>query len=131
MGSKIDRMPSSAHILVVNDDTVVTMVTERILVNHGYRVSTAKDGQAALDSLRAETPDLMLLDIQLPDMVGLQVIATMRELVPFLIKSSLPDDDPRVVRLMELGARGRVSTKTLLTDVARALESDAAPSREK
>ncbi len=121
MGSKIDRMPSSAHILVVNDDTVVTMVTERILVNHGYRVTTAKDGQAALDFLKSETPDLMLLDIQLPDMDGIQVIATMRELVPFLIQCSLPDDDPRVVRLMELGDCGCVSTKTLLVDVEQAL----------
>ena len=73
----------------------------------------------------------MLLDIQMPDMEGVEVVAAMKERVPFLIQSSLPDDDPRVVRLMELGARGRVSTKTLLTDVARALESDAAPSREK
>ena len=45
----------------------------------------------------------------------------MRELVPFLIQSSLPDDDYRVVTLTECGALGRVSTKTLLTDVQRVL----------
>ena len=114
---------SSPHILIINYDALVTMVTERTLVNHGYRVTTAKDGQAALDFLKSETPDLMLLDIQLPDMDGIQVIATMRELVPFLIQSSLPDDDERVVTLMECGALGRVSTKTLLEDVGRAFES--------
>ncbi len=119
--SKIDRMPSPAHILIVNDDTVVTMVTERILVNHGYRVTKAKDGNTALDSLRRETPDLMLLDIQMPDMDGVEVVAAMKERVPFLIQSSLPDDDPRVVTLMECGALGRVSTKSLLQDGEAAL----------
>ena len=76
-----------AHILVVNDDISVSMITEVILVNHGYRVTKVKDGRAALGSLRSETPDLMLLDIQLPDMDGIQVIATMRELVPFLSRA--------------------------------------------
>ena len=111
-----------AHILVVNDDSAVSMITEGILVNHGYRVTKVKDGRAALDFLKSVTPDLMLLDIQLPDMDGIQVIATMRELVPFLIQSSLPDDDHLVVTLTECGALGRVSTKTLLGDVERVLE---------
>lgn len=100
---------SLPHVLIVNDDPVITMVTARILGNHGYRVSTAKDGQSALTSLKSETPDLMLLDIQMPDM---DVV---------LIQSGLPDDDHRVVTLMECGALGRVSTKTLLGDVGRAL----------
>ena len=113
---------SSPHILIVNDDNVVSMVTERILVNHGYRVTKAKDGQVALDFLRAETPDLMLLDIQMPEMDGIELVASMKERVPFLIQSTLPDDDTRVVTLMECGALGRVSTKTLLGDVERALK---------
>ena len=41
---------------------------------------------------------------------------------PFLIQSLLPDDDERVVTLMECGALGRVTTKTLLGDVERALK---------
>ena len=59
----------------------------------------------------------MILDIQMPEMDGIEVIAAMKEIVPFLIQSSLPDDDPRVVTLMECGALGRVSTKSLLQDV--------------
>ncbi len=116
-------MAPNHHILIVNDDTVVSMVTGRVLVNHGYRVSTAKDGHAALDFLRSETPDLMILDIQMPGMDGIELVASMKERVPFLIQSTLPDDDHRVVTLMECGALGRTSTKTLLTDVERALES--------
>ncbi len=51
---------SSSHILVVNDDKVVTMVTAKILERHGYRVTKAKDGQAALDAIEADTPNLMV-----------------------------------------------------------------------
>ncbi len=116
------QMPRpTPHILVVNDDAVVTMVTARILGSHGYRVTTAKSGDAALDMLKAETPDLMILDIQMPEMDGIEMIARMEEFVPFLIQSSLPDDDPRVITLMECGSIGRVSTKSLLGDVERAL----------
>ena len=110
---------SKHHVLVVNDDSVVSMITTRILENHGYRVSTAKDGEAALAFLRESTPDLMILDVQIPNLDGVRVAADMKESVPFLIQTSLPDDDPRVVMLMDLGALGRVSTRSLLSDVER------------
>ena len=65
----------------------------------------------------------MILDIQMPEMDGIEMIARMKEFVPFLIQSSLPDDDPRVTALLECGALGCVSTKSLLGDVERALGS--------
>ena len=72
------------------------MVTVRILENHGYRVTMAEDGEAALKALEAKTPDLMVLDVQMPEMDGIEMIARMKEFVPFLIQTFLPDDDPRV-----------------------------------
>ena len=69
------------HILVVNDDAVVAMVTARILEQHGYRVTTAKDGDAGLKALATETPDLMVLDVQMPDLDGVEMIARMKEFV--------------------------------------------------
>ncbi len=110
-----------AHILVVNDDTVVTMVAVRVLEQHGYRVTTAANGKEALAALASETPDLMILDIQMPEMDGIEVVAAMKEFVPFLVQSSLPDDDPRVVTLMECGALGRVTPGSILAEVERAL----------
>ena len=88
----------------------------------GYRVTTAENGLEALAALANEVPDLMLLDIQMPGMGGEDVVMTMQQDVPFLIHSTLRDSDPRVVKLMELGALGRVSSQTLLADVARALD---------
>ncbi len=82
----------------------------------------AEDGETALKALEAETPDLMVLDVQMPEMDGIEMIARMKEFVPFLIQTFLPDDGPRVTTLMECGALGRVSTKSLLSDVERALD---------
>ena len=82
---------------------------------------TAKDGRAALNFLKSERPDLMILDVQMPEMDGIEMVASMKEFVPFLIQSSLPDDDTRVVTLMECGALRSVSTKSLLAEVERAL----------
>ena len=110
------------HILIVNYNALICDVTSQILKRRGYRVTTAENGLEALSALATEVPDLMLLDIQMPGMGGEDVVMTMQQDVPFLIHSPLRDSDPRVVRLMELGALGRVSSQTLLADVARALD---------
>ena len=116
-------MPTTRpHVLVVNDNALICDVTAQILKRHGYDVTMAEGGQQALDAIREHPPDLMILDIVMPDMDGVNVVTSMEEDVPFLIHSILPDDDPRVIRLMELGALGRVSPQTLLTDVSRVLD---------
>lgn len=64
-------MPSPAHILVVDDDPDIQIVCAAILTAAGYRVTTAYNGQAALDTL-ADTPvDLILMDHRMPGMDGL------------------------------------------------------------
>ena len=65
----------------------------------------------------------MLIDVVMPGMDGVHSVALMEKPVPFLIHSPLNDDDPRVADLMEFGALGRASQRSLLTDVARALRS--------
>lgn len=111
------------YILVVNDNALVCDFTSQILERHGYDVTTAADGEQALDVIRKTTPDLMLIDVVMRGMDGVQIVALMEKPVPFLIHSALNDDDPRVAFLMELGALGRVSQRSLLTGVARALGS--------
>ena len=77
---------SRQHILVVNDDPVVTMVAVKVLETHGYRVTTADSGKAALPALEAEPPDLLILDIQMPEIDGIELVASMKERIPFLIQ---------------------------------------------
>lgn len=61
-------MPKS--ILVVEDEKVVIEIAKRKLEERGYEVFTAGNGNEALKSLAAKIPDLILLDIQMPDMNG-------------------------------------------------------------
>ena len=115
---------SRPHILVVNDSQFVRNFSAMILTDRGYRVTTAADGQAARGAIEDETPELMILDIQMPGLDGASVVRAMEEKdVPFLIYSMWLSDDPRVVELMALGAIGCTSHQTLLTDVSRALGS--------
>lgn len=111
---------SRPHILVVNDSQVVRDFSAMMLRDHGYRVTTAANGQAALGAIREEAPELMILDVQMPGLDGVAFVRAMEKDAPFLIYSLLSEDDPLVVELMALGAVGCTSPQTLLTDVGRA-----------
>lgn len=66
-------------VLVVEDDDNSLFVLKRILGEMGYRVLQAWDGRQAIEVAETETPDLMLLDVQLPGLNGLGVIRRLRE----------------------------------------------------
>jgi len=87
---------SRSHILVVNDNALTRDVTSLILTRHGDKVTKAKDGREALAAIQELAPDLVLLDIEMPDMDGVEVVTLMDTPVLFLIHSSLADDDPRL-----------------------------------
>lgn len=57
-------------VLVVDDESIVVDISKRKLEERGYEVLTASNGQEALDCLKSKIPDLILLDIQTPQMNG-------------------------------------------------------------
>jgi DNA-binding response OmpR family regulator len=65
--------PRAPRILVVEDNKDILRATQRILAAQKYEILTAMDGQQALDAARAELPDLVLLDVMLPRLDGLEV----------------------------------------------------------
>jgi len=65
---------SPARIVVVEDEPDIATILETTLRQEGFRVSVARDGQAALDAFTDAPPDLVLLDLLLPDMSGLEVL---------------------------------------------------------
>ena len=69
----------SFRILVVDDDADVRDVLTRFLKRRGYVVEHASDGKEALDAVREHEPDLMLLDIHLPKMSGLDVLSNIQD----------------------------------------------------
>ncbi len=94
------------HILVVDDDADVRDVLTRFLERRGYLVESAADGEEALTAVRTNDPDLMLLDICLPKMSGLDVLDAIREdgLHTRTIALSGIADDQMVQNTKELGA---------------------------
>jgi CheY-like chemotaxis protein len=78
------------RVLVVDDQPAMRRVLELSLAAHGYRVDSAATGAAALAQARQQPPDLIVLDLGLPDLDGLQVIAAVRAFsaVPIVVISA-------------------------------------------
>ena len=95
----------SARILVVDDDPMVAEVVARYLERDGHTVECVGDGAEALRRALADPPDLLVLDLMLPRMDGLQVCRKLRERwpVPVIMLTALGEEMDRVVGL-ETGA---------------------------
>jgi DNA-binding response OmpR family regulator len=74
-----------ATVLVVDDDKLVRQTARMILEQNGYAVREADDGEAALRSLAASPPDIMLLDILMPKKEGLETLIEIKRLFPNVI----------------------------------------------
>src|SRR3954447_1877614 len=99
---------SGARLLVTDDNKVNRLLLSRSLELQGHRVAIAENGRIALELLRREAFDLLLLDMEMPEMDGFQVLehlvddAQLRDL-PVIVTSSL-EGVANVVRCIELGA---------------------------
>ncbi|MGL6258411.1 response regulator [Vibrio sp. WXL210] len=71
--------PNGAKILIADDEPVNVRVLESFLRLEGYQVTTAYDGQQALEQIKRQQPDLVLLDVMMPEMNGYQVCRHLRE----------------------------------------------------
>ncbi|ATL27848.1 response regulator transcription factor [Streptomyces formicae] len=93
------------RILVVDDDPTVAEVVAGYLERAGYVVDRAADGPAALARAAAHRPDLVVLDLMLPGIDGLEVCARLRERgpVPVIMLTARGDEDDRILGL-EVGA---------------------------
>jgi two-component system response regulator ResD len=98
-------MPGEARILVVDDEPIVREVLERYLSREGFEVTTAADGPAALTAFKDTSPDLIVLDLMLPRLDGLEVFRRIRERngTAVIMLTARGQETDRVVGL-ELGA---------------------------
>jgi two-component system alkaline phosphatase synthesis response regulator PhoP len=69
-------------ILVVDDDPHIQELSRMILQDRGYEVITAENGVQAIQRVRDEKPDLVLLDVMMPDMNGVDVCRTLKKMSP-------------------------------------------------
>jgi DNA-binding response OmpR family regulator len=94
------------RVLVVDDDSTVSDVVRRYLERAGFAVTLAADGHAALRAYEAERPDLVVLDLMLPGIDGLEVARRLRarpDEVPIVMLTALGEEADRVLGL-QLGA---------------------------
>jgi len=93
------------RILIIEDNPYTSDMVRKYLSRNDYKVLTASDGQEGLHLAREENPDLILLDIMLPGMDGIEVCRTLREesSVPIIMLTARVEEEDRVAGL-ELGA---------------------------
>jgi CheY-like chemotaxis protein len=129
--SECERRPRT--ILVVDDDKAQLVFLEHRLQKQGYRVLTAATGRVACERALDERPDLILLDLRLPDLDGFQVCSQLADdprtcAVPIIILSAL--ERPNIVRQSRAvgGAyylRKPYDPNVLLTLIEQSLQDDA------
>ena len=100
--------PRQAHLLVVDDNELNRDMLSRRLRKEGHRVDVAEDGKRALEMVRGEGFDLVLLDIMMPEMDGFQVLEALKgdsalNRIP-VVMISASEETASVVRCIELGA---------------------------
>lgn len=98
MTSKSGSNETGAKILIVDDEPQIRRFLRASLTAHDYQVVEAEDGKSAVRACTVELPDLVILDLGLPDVDGLEVISQMREWskVPIIVLSIRSDESDKV-----------------------------------
>jgi two-component system KDP operon response regulator KdpE len=126
--------PTGALVLVVDDEPAIQRAVRTVLTRHGYQVEVAETGQQALERHASRHPDLILLDLGLPDLDGLEVIREVRQRssTPIIVLSVRGAERDKVAAL-DLGADDYLTkpfgVAELLARVRVALRHAARPAR--
>ncbi len=96
----------AARVMVVDDDPATVELLQEFLVAKGYEVITAGDGAEALQKVKEERPHLILLDIQMPKMDGLEVLRQVKAIDPTVSVIMVTGVNEEAIgrKAMELGA---------------------------
>lgn len=121
------------HILLVDDDPLVIRMYQNKLTKDGYEVKTASNGEEGLISIMKEKPDLILLDVMMPKMNGVETLKRLKadsktKNIPVIVLTNLGDNPEDVDAAKELGAldylvKANITLKTLSERVKEAIES--------
>ena len=120
------------HILVVDDSEDMRDLLQRLLERAGYHVVLAEDGQASLTQAKLHHPDLVLMDLSLPDMDGWEAVRHLRKMREFattpIIAVTAHVSPREEERAMAAGCTAHIGkpfeTKVLLGEIARLLTGE-------
>ena len=119
------------RILLVEDDRFLRRACEVSLRQRGFSVTLAADGEEALRQVRAERPDLILLDLLMPRMTGIEVLRTLRaepatrEIPVLILSNSSREQDFEEIKTLEVSGyfvKANLSLQELGDQVTRLLE---------
>lgn len=101
MGNTTDDRPTAIRILLIDDEVAILRFLETVLGTEEFCVHKAENGRLAIMAAAAVRPDLILLDLGLPDMDGVEVIKRIREWskVPIIVLSVRESEDDKVLAL--------------------------------
>src|SRR5271170_4962497 len=117
-------------ILVVDDDKAVTTLLERLLSSQGYEVLVASDGLDGMVQVRKSLPDLILLDVMMPEINGYDVCSNLKfderfKHIPIIVLTSREQElDARIGKLMGISYMHKpIESKALLERIQNTLKS--------
>jgi len=123
---------TARRVLLVEDDRFLRRACEISLRQRGFAVTTATDGEEALRNVRAEPPDLILLDLLMPKMTGIEVLKTLRaeeatrEIRVLILSNSSREQDVEEIKTLGVSGyfvKADLSLQVLGDMVARLLEA--------
>ncbi len=120
----MDSTPPGARVLVVDDEVAIRDLLEYGLAQAGFDVRSARDGRAALDVVRSWTPEVIILDVMLPEVDGFTLLPALRRLteVPILMLSAKTGTAEKVTGLSR-GADDYLSKPFELEELVARLHS--------
>jgi DNA-binding response OmpR family regulator len=119
-------------ILVVDDEPEVRQLMEHFLTERGYEVRIAENGRLGLAALDTFTPDVVLLDMHMPEMDGLETLQRLASRAPSLpvIMVTVNDDVETTSRLLQLGAADYVPKPFNLEYLEQAINIQLSATRD-
>ena len=109
-------MTTKANIIIIEDEKNICSFIEHILEPQGYRVISANTGKEGLQYITSEHPDVILLDLGLPDMDGLKLIEQVRSWSITRLSLSLPEPLKRARSLLWIWAQMTISPSHLVQE---------------
>ncbi len=123
-----------AHVLIVEDEQALAAAYQTILQKHGYSVQTAGNGEEALEQIKKQLPDVILLDMLMPKMNGIDFLRSLQSSLdetakaPTVVVFSNMDTQSDIDQAYQLGAKRYIlkswaSPQDLVRVVAEALDA--------
>lgn len=119
------------HLLIVDDDPLIARMYENKMQIEGYDVAVASNGEEALLAVRKKKPDLILLDVMMPKMNGVETLKALKsetktKSIPIIILTNLGDNQEDVEKAKALGAldylvKSQISLKELSERIKKEL----------